>query len=182
MDGCGTTSHDQHCLCDVVITHPTGWVDDAIQDMWMGQEIAKLRGYTMPWDDEDIVAYLTDLTYAKDNWARVSATFEKSASDNMTWAGEIRLKIRQKLADGNSSITLVMDELALDMDDMNYLLFTNRRFWTLEKLVEFERSVLSSKHSSPHGLGVEFDMPYKSASKLASYWPASFRVKVRKTK
>lgn len=182
MSGCGIKVHNKMCLCDVIIPHPTGWVGDAMLDMWMGEEIVKMRGYTMPWDDDDIIGYLTDLTYAKDNWARVSATFEMPASDRMTWAGQTRQTIKQKLSDGNSSITSVMDELGLDMDDMNYVLFTNRRDWTLEKLVAFERAVVTSKHSSPHGLGVEFDMPYKSASKLASYWPASFRIRVRKTK
>lgn len=189
MDGCFRPDHDAECLCDVVIPHPTGWVDDAMLDMWMGEEIAKMRGYTMPWDDEDILGYLTDLTYAKDNWESgvqmlktENARPSRSAAEMTSWAGQTRSIIRQKLACGTSSITSVMDELGLGMDDMNYLLFTNRRFWTLEKLVEFEQAVVTSKHSSPHGLGVEFGMPYKSASKLASYWPASFRIRVRKTK
>lgn len=182
MNGCGIIEHDAMCLCDVIIPHPTGWVDDAMLDMWMGEEIVAMRGYTTPWEPEDILKYLNDLVYAKDNWERMSQRFEVPADEKFTWAGKMRQEIKQKLSDGTSSITGVMEELGLDMDDMNYLLFTNRRFWTVEKLVEFEQSVVTSKHSSPHGLGVEFDMPYKSASKLASYWPASFRIKVRKTK
>lgn len=172
--GCGTTGHDELCLCDVVIPHPTGWVDDAIQDMWMGQELVNMRGWTTPWESDDIITYLGDLVYAKDNWARVSRTFEMPASERATWGAQMRQTLKDKLRAGTSSITTVMDELGLDMDDMNHILFTDRRTWTLETLVKFEQSVLSGEHSSPHGLGVQFDMPYKSASRLASYWPASF--------
>ena len=182
MSECGIIDHDATCLCDVIIPHPTGWVDDAVQDMWMGEELVRMRGWTTPWETDDILGYLADLVYAKDNWARVSQTFEVPADEKATWSAQVRQTLRDKLRDGTSSITEVMDELRLDMDDMNYLLFTNRRFWTLEKLVQFEQSVLAGKHSSPHGLGIEFDMPFKSASKLASYWPDNFRIKVRKTK
>lgn len=174
MTGCGIRVHDNGCLCDVVIPHPTGWVGDAVQDMWMGEEVVRMRGLTYPWTEEDILGYLGDLVYAKDNWDKASRTFELPASDRATWAGRMRQTLRDKLKDGTSSITVVMDELGLDMDDMNHLLFTDRRTWTLEKLVMFERSIMSGKHSTPHGLGLEFGMSYKSADKIASYWPKKF--------
>lgn len=176
--GCGVIEHDPACLCDVHIPHPTGWVDDAIQDMWMGQEIARLMDYRMPWEEPTIVHYLESLVYAKDNWPR---TFGMSADEAFQWAGDMRTAIKQKLDAGSPSITVVMDELGLDMEKMNEVLFANRREWTLEKLEEFERAVRSGKYSNPGALGKPFGLPYKSAVKLASYWRPQFPENHNKT-
>lgn len=173
-DGCGVIDHDNLCLCDVVIPHPTGWVDDAIQDMWMGQEIVNLRGYVTLWESDDIINYLDDLVYTKDNWAKFSRKKEANA-DPETWAGQMRHHIKRLMADGTSSITSVMDELGLDMDDMNHILFTDRRTWTLETLVQFERTVLAGEHLTLNKLGEQFGMSYSSAERLASYWSVTFR-------
>lgn len=171
---CGVTSHDDECLCDVVIPHPTGWVDCAVQDMWMGQEIVTLMGYTVEWEPVDIVAYLRALTYAKDNWAR--AEYENTVRVGTTAPAILRDKIRGRLQSmDNPSIFQVADELGLDHDSLMFVLFTNRRHMSREELEGFERDVLERKFTSPHGLGVAYNMPYKSASKLHSYWGTPFR-------
>lgn len=170
-EGCGVLDHPLECLCDVVIPHPTGWVDDAIQDMWMGQELAKLMDYRMPWEDATIFHYLESLVYAKDNWPK---TFGMSGDEMFQWAGDMRAAIRQRLDAGAPSITNVMDELGLDMDRMNAVLFAGRRDWTLDKLVAFEDAVRTRKYSNASALGKAFGLPHKSADKLASYWHPVF--------
>jgi hypothetical protein len=63
--GCGVATHGADCLCDVVITHalpPLGQcMTNAVQDMWMGKEMCKMRGYGIPWRDSDILSYLEDM-------------------------------------------------------------------------------------------------------------------------
>lgn len=170
MTGCGVIDHDTMCLCDVVIPHPTGWVDDAIQDMWMGQEIAKIMDYKMPWEDCDILDYLNDLVVAKDNWPK---SFGMSVADITQMDADIRTLLRQKLGAGES-IESVMAELGLTMVDMRRILFADRRDWSLEKLLEFEKVATSGVHSSVGALGKQFGLPHKSAVKLVSYWGIKF--------
>lgn len=165
--GCGVIEHDIECLCDVVIPHPTGWVGDAIQDMWMGQEIARLKDYRMPWEDATIIDYLESLAFAKDRWPQTNGM---NALETAQWVEQIKVAIRQKLAASSASITVVMDALELSMADMNLVLFNCRRDWTLEKLVAFEEAALSGRYSNPGALGKPFGLPHKSAKKLASYW------------
>ena len=59
--GCGNAEHPQECLCDVVITQPTQWVNDCVNDIHMGPQICEIRGYSIPWTREQLVNYLDDL-------------------------------------------------------------------------------------------------------------------------
>lgn len=177
-EGCGVLEHDTECLCDVVIPHPTGWVGDAIQDMWMGLEIAQMKDYRMPWEDHTIIDYLESLAFAKDNWPHTKGM---TALEMMAWIEQTKVLIRQKLASSSASITVVMDALELDMADMNMVLFSGRREWTLEKLVAFESAVLSGEHTNPGSLGRQFGLPYKSSAKLASYWGVQWPENQNKT-
>lgn len=174
--GCGVASHSDSCLCDVIIPHPTGWVDDAVQGMWMGPEIAELFGYTLPWEEEDIVAYLENVLYAHDHWNDDRTELDKQVRFP-TWASTQRLNIRRMLRSMDCpSIIQVRDELELEHDTLCHVLFTSRRYMTEDELVRFEQAVLGRKHSSPHGLGKEFGMTYNSAKKLHDYWGTPFAV------
>ena len=63
--GCGTSGHEPECLCDVRLDGRTTeiLVADLVADMWMGDEIVRLRGYENGdgWTDENIIMYLEDI-------------------------------------------------------------------------------------------------------------------------
>ncbi len=164
--GCGVVDHDTSCLCDVVIPHSTGWIDCAIQDMWMGQEIVNLRGYMADWDDEIIIKYLDDLTFAKDNWDSTVGLTKVG-----TMSGILRDRIRTRLQSPDApSILDVAKELGLGWNELMNTLFTGRRYMSKEELAEFEQDVRGQKFSSAYGLGKKYGMGFRSAESLHEYW------------
>lgn len=170
---CGTSGHDEECLCDVVVLTPTGWVSDAVQDMWMGVEIASLRNYNGDWTDETIISYLQDLVYAKDNWGRYSVIEQTHSGSSGPSA--LRVEISRRLQTmPTPSIRVVAEELRLGIDELLYVMFTNRRTMTMAELEEFESDVLGKNFSSPHGLAVKYGMPFRSARSLHAYWGVPF--------
>lgn len=180
--GCGIIDHDTDCLCDVVIPHPTGWVDDAVSGMWMGHSITMLREYHEPWEPSTILDYLQDLVFAKDHWEEAIRSASGVAVFNPTdkWEANAREHIRIRLREmERPSIIQVRDEIGYDQDKLCHVLFQSRRYMDEEELQAFERSVLASKHTSPDGLANEFGMDYKAASRLHSYWGTPFRVRAR---
>jgi len=176
MEGCGTKGHGVSCLCDVVIPHPTGWVDDAVQNMWMGPEVAELFGYTLPWEEVDILAYLENVVYAHDHWHDERTLLDERFKFT-SWASTERSNIRRLLRSMDTpSIIQVRDMLELDHDTLCHVLFTSRRYMTEEELVQFEQAVLGRKHTSPHGLAKQFRMTFNSAKRLHDYWGTPFAV------
>lgn len=166
---CGVIGHSKDCLCDVYITEPTGWVDDAIQDMWMGQEIVNMKGYCAEWDDESILRYLQDLVFAKDNWDRFA--FDKNVSIGRSNPSVMRQEIRRRLqSSDNPSIIQVLQELGLDEDGMRNVLFMGKRKMTLTELAEFEQDVLTHALPSVLAFSKKYKMTRSSVETLRSYW------------
>lgn len=70
--GCGISAHSPECLCDVIITKPLPPLEEVLQDgvydLWMGKELCDLKGYCIPWTQDKILDYLTDLEKFYDSW------------------------------------------------------------------------------------------------------------------
>jgi hypothetical protein len=146
--------------------------------MWMGVELVEMKqyGFGNEWDSQEIVAYLSDLVYAKDKWQpQLENQTHSNPHSTETWAGETRYRIREALRAGGVSILDVIDDLGLSHDDTMLVLFTKRRVMTFAELRQFEIEVVEQKHSSPVGLGKKFGMTYKSADSLADYWGVPYR-------
>lgn len=171
---CGNSTHDNECLCDVVVPTPTGWINDAVQDMWLGDEIVAFKGYmqdgyTGEWNDEDILNYLQDLVYAKDNWERYKDT-PRGIKENRT-ATTVQTRVREKLAEMNPpSIIKAIEDLGISYKTLMNALFQGKRDMPQETLEEFERDVLERNFSSPTIMGQKYGMEERSARKLHSYW------------
>lgn len=174
IKNCGISVHRNDCLCDVVIPRTTGWVNDAVQDMWMGLEIVEMREYGRPWTDGEIVAYLKDLVYAKDNWAKHKRIESRRTVGTLAY---IRDEVRKRLHESECSVFDVMNDLGITYEKLISALFTSRRYMTPEQLKMFEDDVRSGTFSSPSTLGSKYGMPYKSARSLWSYWGTPFRGK-----
>jgi hypothetical protein len=186
IENCGVSDHNPECLCDVIITHATPWIGDAVQDMWMGQEIVKLMDYRQPWDDSDILEYLGNLVEAKDNWSRVDlGAFNNVDGEHEgrspRWMDTVRAEIKRRLRSmRNPSIAYVIKELGLTQQDIDLVFFTNKKSMTIEQLEEFEEAVLTSRYHSHNELGNAFGMACKSAKKLHDFWGTPFAGRVRR--
>jgi hypothetical protein len=70
--GCGISAHSPECLCDVIIRQPLPPLNevlrDGVYDLWMGKELCDLKGYCVPWTNDKILDYLTDLEKFYDAW------------------------------------------------------------------------------------------------------------------
>lgn len=180
---CGTSGHDETCLCDVVVTTPTPYIKDAVRDMWLGLEIVELRGYDNYWTDETILNYLQDLVYAKDNWARVDLGYFKPVPTRYggSYLHTIRHEIKTRLRSmRNPSIVTVAQDLGLDWDMLMVVLFANKRTMPKEELEQFEHDVLTSRYTSLEKLGKAYRMNYKSARRLHNYWGTPLKEKDEK--
>jgi len=183
MNGCGIDNHPDTCLCDVVIPHPTGWVDDAVAGMWMGEELTKLRGHAPGniWEPNTILDYLQDLAHLKDNWSEERLDAYRDPFDSleitegMPWAARMRRAIRRiTRADHTRPLVDVLDELGLDDHQISHVLFQSKREMTRHQLSEFQQDVTSQRFPNPHALARKWGMTYQSAEGLASYWDIPF--------
>lgn len=173
LQDCGILEHDVECLCDVVIPHPTGWVNDAIQDMWMGPEIIEALCYPPELDDQNIISYLENLVYAKDNWKMYNN--EYIPSNNTQWQNSypviMRKEIKRRLHGVTEpSIIKVANELELDLDTFNHVLFQGRKRMTWEELEKFEKDVLFGDYPNVTTLARRHGMSFRSAMRLYAYW------------
>lgn len=185
---CGTSDHMPDCLCDVVIPYPTGWVDDAVQDMWMGQEITRLMHYAPAesWDDKTILDYLCDLTYAKDRWREpdalppkrrlvITRKLEKKKYVPGAWTSDMREELKEYMSCmPRPSIVDATRQLGMSHSDLMNVLFQSKRDIPMETLVQFEEDILSGNFPTPYGLGKKYGIPYQAVQKLARYWGVTF--------
>lgn len=65
---CGVDTHDEDCLCDVRVSKREVPIrmKNLVIDLKFGEDICRLRGYTQPWDDEQIVKFLEDILKVHD--------------------------------------------------------------------------------------------------------------------
>jgi hypothetical protein len=74
LSTCGVDSHDDACLCDVVIVEPVAiTITDGVHGMWMGQQLCDTRGYDYPWTNEKMLDYFTDMCTFYDRWTELQA-------------------------------------------------------------------------------------------------------------
>jgi hypothetical protein len=173
LEACGIVEHSDECLCDVVIPHPTGWVDDAIQDMWMGPDIIRMLSYPNDMTDENILSYLENLVYAKDNWNLYNNEYIPSNNTHAmnSYPVIMRKEIRERLQKMSSpSIKIVAAELELDLDTLNHILFQSRKYMTWEQFEMFEKDVMFGDYPNVTTLAKRHGMSFRSAMRLYAYW------------
>lgn len=78
---CGVVGHDIDCLCDVVVKEPAPILKDWVQDSWLGKEIVKELGLSLPWTADKILYLLETQTAVHDQYMknRYQPTAEMSA-------------------------------------------------------------------------------------------------------
>lgn len=173
IENCGVAEHHADCLCDVVIPYATGWIPDAVNDMWMGSDIIKAMSYPQDMTDENILDYLSDLVYAKDNWNLYNNEYIPSNKPNAgnSFPVIMRKEIRRRLQETKEpSIVKVAQELELDLDTLNHVLFQSRKYMTWEQFQKFEHDVMHGDYPNVTTLAKRHGMSFRSAMRLYAYW------------
>lgn len=179
--GCGVDNHPKDCLCDVRVS-PTEVpinVRCLVQDMKYGEEICEIRGYTEPWDDEQIVGYLHDLLYANDEmrkWSSVLAHYNPEAREIDTigrrvsdWKS-IRTTAETMLSVPNGpKVRQVLVVLGVTAQQFTRAVTTNKFEMDDETLDEFERVILDGKPKIAH-VAKQFGISPEITRNLMTYW------------
>lgn len=180
--GCGVTEHGEECLCDVIIVTPiTVTVRDAVNDMWCGREICDIRGYGVPWTDETITNYLTDLLRGHDAWiaSDVPQTIEARSDYDPTntvlgWK-QIRESVRPALSgtDPKPPVEVVLQSLGFTAEEFIRAATTGKASMDIDTLKQFEIRVLEGV-TSLAGLARDFNISAEIAGNLFKYWNVPF--------
>lgn len=181
--GCGVDNHDPDCLCDVRVgaTEVPINIKCLVQDMRYGEEICEIRGYTEPWDDQQIVSYLHDLLYAHDEmrsdfWQGLLEHYDKSSRDVDTigravsdWKS-IRQNAEAMLQDERRpKIRQVLVLLGVTAQQFTRAVTTNKFEMDAKTLDEFERVILDGKPNITH-VSKQFGISYEITRNLMTYW------------
>lgn len=179
--GCGVDNHPKDCLCDVRVgaTEVPINVRCLVQDMKYGEEICEIRGYTAPWDDGQIVDYLTDLLYANDEmrkWSSVLEHYDPQSRDMDTigrrvsdWKS-IRVTAGKMLSAPNRpKVRQVLVVLGVTAEQFTRAVTTNKFEMDADTLDEFESVILDGKPKISH-VAKQFGISYEITRNLMTYW------------
>lgn len=181
--GCGVSSHDDDCLCDVRITSvtPIG-VTDVMRDMWMGEQLCEYRGYPSEdgWTSESVLSYLTELTRLHDAWVENGCAFECTTipvggspmGRDAKALKIVRTMVRNRLAEPDCPpIAEVLAEFQFTAEHFTSAVSSHK--WTLgaEDLSEFDRLLRDPNHKPTFSwLATRFNMTPEAVYRLATYW------------
>lgn len=175
---CGVPGHTDECLCDVVITQPTVIRKDAVQGLWMGQEVCDANGYENWDDDQEILNYLCDVLFLHDchhfqqQYCDTSReTIGPRVSDGIIHPySMIRVTVREAMSTGRKPIAQVLAEQGLTAEEFTRAV--SQGHWELDgpTLDRFEAYIHDAKHTLS-GVEREFGIGHGSAKRLRAYWP-----------
>lgn len=149
--GCGVRGHSDECLCDVVIVTPTPINADAVQNMWMKQELCNMKNYSQPWTDTKLVSFFEDLVYAHDSWVMVEYVRNYCGNSdyeqNSRWQ-VIRQVLRLYLA--QQPMPMIADFMAmfgLSSEELTEMMTSGKRRISWETLELLEQMIRGQKHT-----------------------------------
>lgn len=175
---CGVPGHDDDCLCDVVIPSVTPIRKDAVQGMWMGQEICDANGYENWDDDQEILNYLCDVLFLYDchhfqqqYCDSNQETIKPRVSDGVIHpSARIRVTVREAMSTGRKPIGQVLAEHGLTAEEFTRAV--SQGHWEMDgpTLAEFEAYIHNPKHTLG-GIERKFGLGDGPAKRLRAYWP-----------
>ena len=176
--GCGVKSHHPDCLCDVVITTIAPvTIENGTADIFMGSEIAELRGYCVPWTTTKMLDYFTDVVMFHDTW--VDSGLKKASANRTDGRGKERTAWDWKMTRAGvrgalmntpkPKIRVVLATLGYTVDEFMCSATTGKFTMTASQLDLFEERVLAGVTNMAQ-LGRDFNMSTDTARNLYKYW------------
>lgn len=188
IDQCGVDTHETTCLCDV---EPLGTLmvhKDAVLDMWLGERIAEILGYTdkYEWDDSSIIKYLETLTYVHDVWAEYGGVFYPSEKDITplqfpeSWSNLQKWKlIRDSVIAAahqhpNLAVIVILERLGITLEQFISAVTVNKykHVMTPDEFVKF--SEVMTESSKPNYANI--CRIFQTGKTTMKYWKRLFRV------
>ena len=181
--GCGVDNHDADCLCDVRIgaTETPINIGCLVSGIRYGHEVCEIRGYTEPWEDSQIVSYLSDILLAHDEirsgkWDSLLEHYDASSRDVDTigrkvsdWKS-IRQTAEAMLQDQRRpKVRQVLVVLGITAQQFTRAVTTNKFEMDAETLDEFERVILDGKPKISH-VAKQFGISPEITRNLMTYW------------
>lgn len=186
--GCGVDGHEPECLCDVRISGADYTIPErlTVSDFFMGEEIARLRGYGVGgWTRDEVLDFMEDVLLATDNWSdealkqmleaeatEAESSEEKPAYGTITWS-RMRNKIRAAMQCNPrpASIADVLREMNVSAEQFIGAATSHKYSFDMEWLLRFERHVLDETSSfTLKELADMMGVTEKVATNLWSYW------------
>lgn len=177
--GCGVATHSMECLCDVKIINPlpplADCIRDGVADLFMGSRVCEIQNYGVPWTNESMLDYFTDMvTY----WDALHAEQELYAvlgtdvvidatEPTFTRWGKVRDAIQSCMDKKGVTLSGVIRHLGLDAQEAMDALTANRgsKEWTFERIDELER--LIKLGVSRKVIAEQLDIPFGNVRGLA---------------
>ena len=182
MEGmtCGTSGHGQDCLCDVVVSQETPINRNAVQGLWMGQEVADARGYEN-WDDpQELLNYLCDVLLLHDKFIEQQEMLEGEPEQMVPFAGQstvnpnrvIRVTVRNAMCDPGARILDVLDKHGYTPQQFTKAASLGHWEMDADTLQRFEDEILAPDYSYSK-VSTKFGMNEKGVRKFRRFWPHS---------
>jgi hypothetical protein len=182
MEGmtCGTSGHGQDCLCDVIVSQETPINRDAVQGLWMGQEVADARGYEN-WDDpEELLNYLSDVLYLHDKFIEQQEELQGEPEEMVPYSNRtsvnplraIRVTVRSAMCVPGARILDVLRKHGYSVEE--FTMAASMGHWQMDAhtLQRFEDAILAPNYSYAQ-VSTEFALTPKGVRKFRRFWPRS---------
>jgi hypothetical protein len=172
---CGNPTHDNECLCDVVLTGTTPINVDAVYGMWMGPELCEYRQYKQ-WTNDSMLDYLQDLVYLHDmHKASETASIPEElrpakGATSIHPCRTIRVNVRRALSqEPTPPIREVLESMGISAERFTEAVSMGAWEMDMEKLERFEHAILHDKRTLI-SLSKEFGIGPDSIKKFRAYW------------
>ena len=190
--GCGHSDHTPDCLCDVVITNPLPPITelyrgDVVSQLWMGKELADLKEYCIPWDDNKILDFFEDLVKFYDAYHDADGNIVRDSSalvdmepllryddeQLMPWWGRIRHAVQFAMDHYDNSIDEILEHLQVTPQEFMEAATTNKAGdgWDVGMLLDFDKALMNPPLKWKRIARV-FDLTVSTARGLDKYWSA----------
>lgn len=183
MEGvtCGTSGHGQDCLCDVIIHEVTPICVNAVQGLWMGQEVADACGLENWDDDQELLTYLCNVLMLHDRFIEERNVLAGEPEQMATYRGSnnwihpyrvIRVDIRHGMCEPDARIMDVLERYGYTAEQFTKAASSGHWEMDAETLQKFEQAILEPDYSYA-GVSAKFGLPTTVVRRFRKFWPNS---------
>lgn len=186
MEGmtCGTSGHGQDCLCDVIVSQETPINRNAVQGLWMGQEVADARGYEN-WDDpNELLNYLSDVLFLHDKFIEQQRQLREEPEKMLPYNGAcykasgwihphrvIRVTVQEAMRAPGATILDVLEKHGYTAQQFTKAASNGHWEMDADTLHRFEESILQPNYCVAH-LSTMFGLNKSGVTRFRKYWPS----------
>ena len=174
---CGVDGHEEDCLCDVIVQHVTPVNVNAVQGLWMGQEVADACGLENWDDDQELLTYLCNVLLLHDKFIEEKQLLV-NAEQLVPQKGEvhirtnkkIRVTVRRAMCAPDARIMDVLNEHGYSVPEFTRAASNGHWEMDEESLRHFEQQILSGEYSMCH-MSTRYGLDEQTIGRFRKFWP-----------